>query len=98
LITTEWVLAEVADALCHPRHRETVAHFLEMPANDPTITIIPASHDLFCEGLFLYGRRRDKDWPLTGCISFVVMEDEGIREALTADQHFEQAGFTALLQ
>jgi uncharacterized protein len=97
LITTEWVLAEVADALCHPRHRETVARFLDMLTNDSTITIIPATHDLFCEGLFLYARRHDKDWPLTDCISFVVMEDEGIHEALTADQHFEQAGFTTLL-
>ena len=35
LITTEWVLAEVADALCHPRHRDAVARFLEMLAEDP---------------------------------------------------------------
>lgn len=42
--------------------------------------------------------RRDKDWPVTDCISFVVMEDESIRDALTGDHHFEQAGFTALLK
>jgi hypothetical protein len=41
--------------------------------------------------------RRDKDWSLTDCISFVVMNAEGIGEALTADHHFEQAGFEALL-
>jgi len=45
-----------------------------------------------------YRYRRDKDWPLTDCISFVVMEDEGISEALTGDKHFEQAGFKALLK
>ena len=44
------------------------------------------------------GTRSDKDLALTDCISFVVMEDEGITEALTADRHFEQAGFTALLK
>ena len=58
---------------------------------------MPASHDLFQEGLFLYSRRRDKAWPLTDCISFVVMEDEEIEDALTGDRHFEQAGFGALL-
>jgi len=51
LITTEWVLTEVADALCHPQHRETVARFLEILPDDPTVTIIPATHDLFREGL-----------------------------------------------
>ena len=53
-----------------------------------------------CGHLLLQGMasRPDKDWSLIDCISFVVMEEEGIQEALTADQHFEQAGFTALLR
>jgi len=98
LITTEWVLTEVADALCHPQHRETVARFLEILPEDPTVTIIPATHDLFREGLHFYYSRHDKHWPLTDCISFVVMEDEEIHDALTGDHHFEQAGFRALLK
>jgi predicted nucleic acid-binding protein len=48
--------------------------------------------------LDLYRRRPDKAWSVTDCISFVVMEGDGIREALTGDQHFEQAGFVALLK
>jgi predicted nucleic acid-binding protein len=40
----------------------------------------------------------DKDWPLTDCISFEVMREHGISEALTGDHHFEQAGFKALLK
>jgi predicted nucleic acid-binding protein len=35
---------------------------------------------------------------LTDCLFFVVMQDEGITQALTGDKHFEQAGFTALLK
>jgi predicted nucleic acid-binding protein len=46
----------------------------------------------------LYDARPDKKWTLTDCISFVVMQERGITEALTGDQHFEQAGFTALLK
>jgi uncharacterized protein len=48
--------------------------------------------------LDLYRDRPDKAWSLTDCISFVVMADKGIRDALTADHHFEQAGFVALLK
>jgi hypothetical protein len=40
----------------------------------------------------------DKQWPLTDCISFVVMQREGLSEALTGDLHFEQASFVALLK
>ena len=45
----------------------------------------------------LYGERKDKEWGLTDCVSFMLMKQEKIREALTADVHFRQAGFTALL-
>jgi len=45
----------------------------------------------------LYCHRRDKEWGLTDCVSFVLMEQLGIGAALTADRHFVQAGFRALL-
>jgi uncharacterized protein len=58
---------------------------------------VTESDALYRRGLELYaGRPGDKDWSLTDCISFVVMEDEGLREALTGDRHFAQAGFIPL--
>jgi predicted nucleic acid-binding protein len=63
----------------------------------PAIRVVPASRALLEEGISLYSSRPDKDWSLTDCISFVVMRDEGIIQALTGDHHFEQAGFKALL-
>jgi predicted nucleic acid-binding protein len=95
VVTTEWVLTEVADALAGLRHRPTVTDFLHKLILDPATTIIPASRELYREGLNFYARRRDKEWSLTDCTSFIIMEDERIREALTADHHFEQAGYTA---
>jgi len=60
--------------------------------------VVEPSAELFAAGVAFYAGRPDKDWPLTDCISFVVMEREGIREALTGDRYFEQAGFVALLK
>jgi predicted nucleic acid-binding protein len=45
----------------------------------------------------MYIARTDKDWSLTDCISFSIMENRGITDALTADHHFQQAGFKTLM-
>ena len=65
---------------------------------DPATQIVASSADLWKRGRSLYASRPDKDWSLTDCISFVVMQEHGLTEALTADHHFEQAGFVALLK
>jgi predicted nucleic acid-binding protein len=61
------------------------------------MTIVPLDSRLLNRGLQLMSNRPDKDWSLTDCTSFVVMQDAGIIEALTGDRHFEPAGFQALL-
>jgi predicted nucleic acid-binding protein len=37
-------------------------------------------------------------WGLIDCVSFVVMKELGIIDALSADKHFEQAGFNILIK
>ena len=49
-------------------------------------------------GYELYTSRTDKDWSLTDCLSFAVMNQRGLLESLTADHHFEQAGFRAVFK
>jgi len=96
-VTTEWVLTEVADALSESELRPIFLELLAQLRNQPGLLIVEASHDLFERGIALFTQRPDKKWSLTDCISFVVMEEQGISEALTADHHFEQAGFVPLL-
>ena len=98
VVTTAWVLTEVADALAAPGQRSGFLALLEALRVDPEVSIVPPNEDLFEAGISLYSRRPDKDWSLTDCISFVVMQERGMTEALTGDRHFEQAGFTALLR
>ena len=98
ILTTEWVLAEVADAMSHRTKRRAFLELFSLLSREPDVVIVPASSELFQMGIELYSSRLDKDWSLTDCISFVVMKDRGITEALTGDHHFEQAGFVALLR
>ncbi len=72
--------------------------FVEHLLADVGTQFIPASSDLFQRGLALFGKRPDKDWSLVDCISFVVMKERRLTDALTTDLHFKQAGFKALLR
>lgn len=98
LLTTEWVLTEVADGFASARHRYLIQQMRALWRSDHALTIVEANHDLFERGLDMFGIRPDKEWSLTDCISFVVMQEHGLTEALTADHHFEQAGFVRLLK
>lgn len=97
LVTTQWVLAEVGDALAAPNDRHRFTALLDQLKADPSATIIPASESDFERGVDLFRQRPDKHWTLTDCLSFVVMQELGITQALTADRHFRQAGFETLL-
>jgi hypothetical protein len=96
-VTTIWVLMEVADALAAPTVRRQTHRFLQNILLQPKTAIITDLEPWFSRGLDLYGKRSDKDWSLTDCISFEVMKERGIAEALTGDRHFIQAGFQTML-
>lgn len=97
LLTTEFILAEIADGLSAVKFRVEAAHIIHALTGNPLVEVAAASSDLFRQGLELYENRADKDWGLTDCISFVVMTERGLTDALTTDEHFQQAGFRALL-
>ncbi len=97
IVTTAWVLTELANSLRLPEHRSYFIRFEKALRADPSVVIVDPSRELYDRGLALYGDRADKEWSLTDCISFVVMNDQGITEALTTDRHFRQAGFQAIM-
>jgi predicted nucleic acid-binding protein len=97
VVTTRWILAEVADGLAAPLNRRLGVMLVEQVSREPRFRLVENSDGLCARGFDLYRCRADKEWSLTDCISFVVMADEGLTDALTVDRHFAQAGFTALL-
>lgn len=98
LVTTDWVLMEVADALaaseCRNRVRALIQHLRASPACD----ILPATRETLDLAMDLYHQHADKQWTLTDCTSFTTMRERGLTDALTGDHHFEQSGFVALLK
>jgi uncharacterized protein len=98
LVTTRAVLLEIGNALSRQRHRVAAVKLLNALEVDTAVEIVPLSERLYARAFKLYRERPDKEWGLTDCISLVVMEERGMTEALTTDDHFRQAGFRVLLR
>jgi hypothetical protein len=98
VVTTEAVLVEVGNALSGtPRLRKLAAAFIRRLYPEGNVTIVSVDNALFTRALEMYEKREDKEWGLTDCLSFVVMGDHGLMDAVTGDRHFVQAGFRALM-
>jgi uncharacterized protein len=98
VLLTRAVCFEIGNALARPRFRSVAVQFLDRLESSGTAEIVPMPEDSYHEVLRLYRERADKDWSLTDCLSFLIMHQHGLTEALTSDEHFEQAGFKALLR
>lgn len=98
IITTDWVLTEVADAMAASPQRHAYLGFLQFLRARKDVRIVRASAAWFDHGVALYSARGDKQWSLTDCISFAAMKRYGLKDVLSADHHFEQAGFRLLLK
>jgi predicted nucleic acid-binding protein len=100
IVTTEMILVELLNGFSDrgPRLRAAAAKAVNTLRTSPNVAVIPQTSDQFQKALTRYGERLDKNWSLTDCARFLVMEAGGISAALTHDQHFAQAGFQALLR
>ena len=100
LVSSEMVLVEFLNGFSDrgPRLRVAASTVVKTLRSSPNVTVIPQTSDQFERALGRYEERIDKDWSLTDCASFLIMETEGIGAALTHHRHFAQAGFQALLR
>jgi uncharacterized protein len=94
---TEAVLMEVANALSSV-NRPAAVLFINQCYQTDNIKVVSVNTPLFMRALQLYQNRQDKNWGFTDCTSFIVMQEQELMYAVTADIHFVQAGFIALLR
>jgi len=100
VVTSEMVLVEVLNyfSAAGLPVRATVSGFVKHILVNSDCQVIPQTSDQFRNALRLFHERSDKNWSLTDCASILIMESRDIREILTEDKHFKQAGFTPLLR
>jgi predicted nucleic acid-binding protein len=97
LITTDAVLLEIGNALAR-NFKEQSSEIIEDFLTSDEIVVVHLDEQLFERAFEMYRTHKDKDWGMTDCLSFVVMRERGIADALTGDGDFSQAGFNALMR
>jgi predicted nucleic acid-binding protein len=100
LITTNYVVAELV-ALLGSRQRAprtSLFQYIDSIRSAPFIEVVHIDAATDAIAWELCKSRPDKAWSLVDCTSFVIMQQLSIQEALTTDQHFEQAGFVRSLK
>jgi predicted nucleic acid-binding protein len=100
LLTSEMVLTELLAfySVKGGRLRQGAVTLIEKMRQHLKVTIVPQTSMQFQAALAIYKQYYDKEWSLTDCASILIMRQESITDALSYDQHFEQAGFRALLR
>ena len=96
-VTTDYVLDESATLLRARGYGKLLAPLFETMDASSAVRVEWTTPRRFYETRSFCLQHADKAWSFTDCLSFVVMRDLGLREALTSDIHFEQAGFRRLL-
>lgn len=98
LVTTQAIMLEIGNALSKQPFRHAAVTLLNALTADSKVEIVPLSQELYDRAFQLFCERNEKEWGFRDCVSFIVMQYSGITEALTANEHFQQAGFRALLR
>lgn len=96
-LTTQLIFVEIANSLCLPAQRPLAISTIEKIQNDPLTTIVSLSAERFKKAFSLFKRRPDKSWGMIDCFSFMSMDEFNIKQALTFDEHFRQAGYSVPL-
>lgn len=91
--TTQLILIELANSLSLPAQRPIAIKIIEKIQADPLTTLVPCTSDRFEKAFLLYKSRSDKSWGMIDCFSFISMDEFGIEQAITFDEHFKQAGY-----
>jgi hypothetical protein len=95
--TTDYVVDETATLLKARGLRHLNQAFFTMLDQSEALVFYYIHEERFRKSRRYFERYADHDYSFTDCTSFVLMQEIGIRQALTKDNHFGEAGFDVLL-
>ena len=96
-VTTDYILSETATLLKARGYGYLCAILFKAVFDSAACRVEWMDPDRFAETRRFFLKRHDQDWSFTDCFSFWIMQEFRLRDALSTDVHFRQAGFNPLL-
>ena len=93
VIATSYILDETLTLIRFRIGIKASIDFSKKLRRSEVVTIAQVSREIEEKALDLFEMYDDKDFSFTDCVSFVVMQEMGIKEAFAFDHHFNQIGF-----
>ena len=97
-VTTDYVLDETATLLKSRGHGHLVHGFFDTVMTSDACRIEWMDPERFRDVQAFFLKYGDQAWSFTDCFSFRIMKELRLRDALTKDRHFQDAGFVVLLK
>lgn len=97
LVTSEFIIIELCNSFAKANLKRSAIEIVDSMYQDTNIEIIKLSDKYFQAGLDIYRKALDKNWSLVDCISFHILNEKGVKNVLSSDKHFIQAGFNVLI-
>jgi len=96
--TSDYILDETATLIKARGYGHILPDLFDGILTSKAFRIEWMDRDYFDKTKTLFLKFSDHGWSFTDCFSFVCMRNTGMREALTHDAHFGEAGFVPLLE
>jgi predicted nucleic acid-binding protein len=96
-ITSDYIIDETVTLLKARGIGHLVGRLFDTFANTSACKIEWMDQERFAMTQSFFRKHLDHDWSFTDCFSFLIMKELKIKQALTKDAHFKEAGFRPLL-
>lgn len=98
LVTTNFVLEETYTGLRGKIQHSAILRFRDSVRQSQWLSVVRITEALEDQAWEIFARYDDKDFSFTDCTSFVVMRQLDITTVFAFDEHFEQFGFTRMIE
>ena|SRR6266853_206889 len=97
LVLTDYIIDEACTLAKARAGAYGALRLLEIIERSEAFRLIWIGEERFESAKSFFRKHADHGYSFTDCTSFIVMQELRIRDALTTDRHFTEAGFRPLL-